>query len=172
LIHIESPTEVRVLSTFNRDKRRNILVQAEALLPTIPFKNFISVEEFIILLQSCFVQSVDRDTLLKVVGNIKEDNVKTTGDDGISQSVTAKTGITAVADVKLPNPVTLKPFRTFVEISQPTCSFVFRMQDGPRAALFEADGGAWKLQAMADIKEYLTKSLEQEIKSERVVIIA
>ena len=34
------------------------------------------------------------------------------------------------------------------------------MQEGPRAALFEADGGAWRNQAIKNIKEYLLKELE------------
>ncbi|MFD3261893.1 hypothetical protein ACE3MQ_25155 [Paenibacillus lentus] len=172
LLHVESPTDVKVVSGFNRDYRRDCLIRAEALLPTIPFERFLDVENFNILLQSCFVPTVDRDSILKIVGNLKEDNVKTTGDDGVSQTVTAKTGITTVADVVLPNPAELKPFRTFIDIPQPACSFVFRMQEGPRAGLFEADGGAWKLQAMASIKEYLVENLSEEIDNDFVTIIA
>ncbi|KGE18473.1 hypothetical protein [Paenibacillus wynnii] len=172
MIHIESPTEVKVMSSFNRDMNRNILVQAEALLPTIPFKQFINVEEFNILLQSCFVPNDDRATMLRIVGNIKEEQVRSTGDDGISQAVTTSGGVKIVSEEKVPNPVSLKPFRTFVEVPQPICDFVFRLQDGPRAALIEADGGAWKLQAMANIKDFLLVALEKEVKSDRVVIIA
>jgi len=38
--------------------------------------------------------------------------------------------------------------------------FVFRMQNGPRAALYEADGGAWRLAAMKNIKAYLENELQ------------
>lgn len=38
--------------------------------------------------------------------------------------------------------------------------FVFRMQDGPRAALFEADGGEWRLATMLRIKKYLQEQLQ------------
>src|SRR5690606_7696832 len=55
LIHVESPTSVRVYSTFNADMRRNHLLQAKALLPDIPFRMYQDAEEFNILLQSCFV---------------------------------------------------------------------------------------------------------------------
>ena len=54
-------------------------------------------------------------------------------------------------DVLVPNPVKLQPFRTFHEISQPEIAFVFRMknsQSGVSCALFEADGGAWKFNAV------------------------
>ncbi len=35
----------------------------------------------------------DRAILLQVVGNVTEDNVKTTGDDGVSQAVAIKQGL-------------------------------------------------------------------------------
>lgn len=47
---------------------------------------------------------------------------------------------------------------------QPESQFVFRMKedkyDGVQCALFEADGGAWRLVAMENIKEYLERELE------------
>ncbi|MNI25922.1 hypothetical protein D3C73_796010 [compost metagenome] len=172
LIQVASPTEVNVMSTFNRDSTRNYLIKSSALLPSIPFERFLDVEAFNILLQSCFVPNEHREALLKVVGNIKEESVQNVGDDGISQQVTAKTGIATLSPVIVPNPVFLKPFRTFVEIPQPESAFVFRMQNGPKAALFEADGGAWKLQAIIEIKKYLEEQLKEEIEIDRVVIIA
>ena len=64
----------------------------------------------------------------------------------------------------MPNPVTLCPFRTFVEVKQPESRFVFRMRQsegrGVECAVFEADGGAWKNAAMSNVKEYLKKELE------------
>jgi hypothetical protein len=169
---VESPTEVSVYSTYNRDMQRNALITAKALLPSIPFERFQNVEAFNILLQSCFVPNDHRAALLSVVGNIQEQNVNTVGDDGTSQQVTAKTGIATVSNVVLPNPVDLKPFRTFVEIEQPQSQFIFRMQSGPTAALFEADGGAWKLDAIEAIKNYLAETLKEEIEGKKVSIIA
>lgn len=112
------------------------------------------------MLQSAFVENEDRAKLLKVSGNIKEENVKSVGDDGISQSAAIKVGVSSVAEVKIPNPVILAPFRTFPEIEQPESKFIFRMQSGPQAALYEADGGAWRNVAMESIKEYLKARLE------------
>ena len=171
-VHVESPTSVSLISSLNTDKNRNYLVKAKALLPRINFGDFMKAESFNIHLQSCFVKNEDRDILLKVVGNIKEESVKNFGDDGVSQSVIAKAGVTTVAEVKVPNPVSLKPFRTFIEIPQPASEFVFRMQDGPRCGIFEADGGAWKLQAMHDIKKYLEENLESEIEGKKIFIVA
>ena len=37
-----------------------------------------------------------------------------------------------LADVIVPNPVKLRPYRTFAEIEQPESSYVFRIKDGDR----------------------------------------
>ena len=81
-------------------------------------------------------------------------------------------GVASADDVIVPNPVELAPYRTFLEVEQPSSSFIFRMKNGPRGAIFEADGGAWRNQAILNIKEYLTKELAGEIESGRITIIA
>lgn len=172
VVHVKSPTEVVVFDSLNDDMNRNYYIKANAMIPDFPFGRWLDSENFIIKLQSCFVKNNDRDIMLKVVGNIKEENVNTFGDDGVSQSVVAKTGVATVADVVVPNPVNLKPYRTFVEVEQPESEFIFRMQNGPQCALFEADGGAWKLEAMRNIKNYLAEALKEEIELKNITIIA
>ena len=112
------------------------------------------------MLQSAFVDDEDKAKLLKYTALITDDTVKNFGDDGISQKVTVKTGVASVSDAVVPNPVTLAPFRTFPEVIQPESKFIFRMKEGPSAALFEADGGAWRNKAILNIKAYLEKELE------------
>ncbi|WP_342515587.1 hypothetical protein [Sutcliffiella sp. FSL R7-0096] len=172
MIHVVSPTEVVVFDTLNRDFNRNELIRAKAMIPSITFDRWYDAEDFNIKLQSVFVKNDDRDVMLKVVGNIKEEAVNTVGDDGVSQSVVAKTGVASVGNVLVPNPVLLKPYRTFVEVDQPASDFIFRMKSGPSCALFEADGGAWKVQAMKNIKDYLQVALIKEFETGKLVIIA
>ncbi|CAM4112209.1 hypothetical protein [Mesobacillus thioparans] len=172
MIHVVSPTEVVAFSSFNNDYKRNEYIEVNAMIPAFQFDRWYDAEDFNIKLQSTFVKNDDRDIMLKVVGNIKEENVKTVGDDGVSQAVSAKVGVATVATVQVPNPVLLKPYRTFVEVDQPESDFIFRMQNGPRCALFEADGGAWKLQAMQNVKKHLETALQTEIESGQVFVIA
>ncbi|MGJ9381782.1 hypothetical protein [Salipaludibacillus sp. CF4.18] len=171
MIHVNSPVEVSCFSMVNDDMRRNHWITAEAWVPEFRFDRFYDTETINIKLQSTFVKNEDRDIMLQVVGSIQEEAVQTIGDDGTSQSVIAKTGVASVGKAKVPNPVKLAPYRTFVEVSQPESAFVFRMQSGPTCALFEADGGTWKLEAMNNIKEYLQEQLLELIKSEKVYII-
>ena len=172
LLHIEKPDEVSLIGLLAEDGSREYLASAQAIVPRFNFDYYLDIEEFNVALQSVFAPTADRDILLKVVGNLKEDNVKTTGDDGISQAVTIKTGVATAADVKVPNPVTLAPYRTFIEVKQPESKFIFRMKDGPRGAIFEADGGAWRNQAILNIKTFLEEQLTNEIASGKITILA
>lgn len=160
LIQVVSPKIVRVLTPLNRDDNRQEFLRAVAILPdNVIYDRFIDTERFNIMLQSSFVDNEDKKLLLKFTGLIQDEAVKKTSDDGISQAVTIKTGVATVGNAVVPNPVVLAPYRTFPEIEQVESRFIFRMQEGPNAALFEADGGAWKNLAMRRIKEYLVEQL-------------
>ena len=106
----------------------------------------------------------DRALLLKFAGTVEAGTVAEYGDDGVTQKATVKTGIASKGDAIVPNPVRLRPYRTFLEVEQPVSEFVFRMKqdkyDGITCAIFEADGGAWKVAAMKAIKDYLQFELE------------
>lgn len=164
LIQVKSYDEVRLFSKLNIDRDRELYIQAEAILPNnIRYNSFVDTETFNIMLQSSFVDTGDKAVLLKYTGLVQDEAVKSTGDDGVSQQVTVKTGVASVGQAIVPNPVSLAPYRTFPEVEQPTSKFIFRMQSGPRAAIFEADGGAWRNAAIINIKNYLEKELEEII---------
>lgn len=132
-----------------------------AVLPDVKafqFGAFIDQESFIIGLQSQFLASGDRDELTKVVSAITTDSTVLSADNGYSQEVQVKAGI-ALKDTTVIKPrVTLAPYRTFREIVQPSSEFIVRVrkgQNGPLVALFEADGGKWKIDAVEAINKYL-----------------
>lgn len=171
-LHIVDHGRVELTGVLQSDGRRETLVVARAIVPDFDYGYFHETEQLIIALQSKFTKTKDRDLLLKVIGNVKEENVRQTGDNGIAQAVTIKTGVASADDVLVPNPVTLAPYRTFLEVVQPESDFIFRMKDGPRGAIFEADGGAWRNQAIENIRAYLSEELADEINDERITIIA
>lgn len=179
-IHIVSPDQVNLVGVLDgRPKRRNILIHAEANDCEFSFGQFQSCEQFNIALQSLFVDSGDRGAVLKIVGNIKEEAVGQHSDDGVTQTVTAKAGIARVGEIPVPNPVNLSPYRTFAEVDQPESPFVLRMKPGmaagttPTCALFEADGGKWKLVAIENIAKYLRiKIAELQKPMDAIAIIA
>lgn len=165
IIHVQSPTRVAMYSALDVERNREEIVTVNAQIPNFDFGRFMDHESFCIGVQSKFVNdtATDKALLLKFAGTVEAGSVAEYGDDGISQKATVKTGIASKGDAIIPSPAILKPFRTFVEVDQPASSFIFRMKDGcggVQCALFEADGGAWKIDAMTSIHEYLTQNLE------------
>lgn len=164
IIEIKDPTEIalhtEIIGKFNQ---RFTPIHCNALVAEFPWSRWTSPEEFIIMAQSRFVETEDLAKIRAIVGNVKSEEVLQFSDDGISQQVTAKSGIARVENVVIPPRVKLAPYRTFIEIEQPESEFVFRAKkagDLPHFALFEADGGAWRIEAMKRIKAYLEKNLE------------
>lgn len=160
VIQVRSYHEVALLSKIQGENRqRENFVTANCGGLAFKFGQFISHAEFIIAIQALFEDYGDRAKVMKVVGTIRDESAKTSMDDGITQKVTASAGITLAQEVALPNPVMLKPYRTFLEITQPPSLFVLRVDTGkgglPSVALFEADGGQWKREAILSIREYL-----------------
>jgi hypothetical protein len=167
LVHVVDAGKVEIRSRLESSFQQRftyLTAQASAIGLSFPFGQFLDVETFLVQLQSLFVETEQRQSIVKLLANLKDDQVRTFADDGISQSVTAKIGVATVGEAKVPNPVCLQPYRTFREIDQPASDFVFRLRKGdtgPLAALFEADGGAWKLTAIEEIAQFLGKRLEQ-----------
>jgi hypothetical protein len=158
-LHIASPTFVTFRGPVEKLKKAAD-TYAEACCDTkcFPFGQWITVESFIILLQTMFVANATTEDLLKIVGNLSSETSLKTLDNGVAQEVTARSGITMVENVKLPNPVELRPYRTFREVEQPESLYVFRMQkDGGSisCALFDVGGNLWEQTAIASIKEWL-----------------
>lgn len=170
MVHVVSNRRVDVTSLNYSDAwlTRSTYLTANHDSPSHPFGHFLDVEAFIINMQALFVQDEQTAAILKIVGNIKDEAVSSFSDDGITQAVTAKAGISLVEQVRVPNPVVLRPYRTFIEVEQPASSFVFRMKSGkgepPKCALFEADGMMWKLEAIQNIKAWLVGNLPYGIK--------
>lgn len=161
IVEVASPTKVNLYSQLDYNRDREKLVSVSARVPEFSFNNFMDQEKFCINLQSKFIDDpqTDRSLILKFAGTVEAGTVAEYGDDGITQKATVKTGIVSKGDAIIPNPVKLRPYRTFLEVEQPISEFIFRMKqdkyDGINCAIFEADGGAWQIAATKAIKEYL-----------------
>lgn len=164
IIHVQSPTRVVLYSALDKDRVREYIVDVRANIPEFDFDRYMDHEKFCINLQSKFFDDGDRALIMKFAGTVEAGTVAEYGDDGMTQKATVKTGIASKGEAIVPSPATLRPYRTFVEVEQPVSKFIFRMKqdkyDGIQCALFEADGGAWKIDAMKNIKNYLEAELE------------
>lgn len=169
IIQIHSPEHVSLYSKLDEDQKRLQYVDVRADLPEHYFDRYLDQENFIISLKTKFVQSDDPNDdvnlLVRFAGTAEGSTLRQYKDDGFSQAVTVADGIASKADAEVPNPVSLRPYRTFCEIEQPESLFVFRMKerDGMHCAIYEADGGVWRNTAIQSIKQYLDDFVKAEL---------
>ena len=113
VIHVADYDSVYLYRELNSDKARECLLEADLFTPTFPFGRWLGVEEFIINMQTHFVPTEVRDTLVQLISTVTTENGVSLADDGMTQRVTARSGISLVKQVSVPNPVVLAPYRTF-----------------------------------------------------------
>lgn len=181
IIQVVSPTEVQLYSELLGERDREYLFEVNALLPRFEYGQEYDQESFLVALQSCFAKgdeqdNNDRDAVAFVASNIVNTKEATFSDDGVTQQAVVKTGITKKENAYVPNPVTLIPYRTFLEVEQPASKFVYRVREGsggaPLFKLVAADGGVWKSQAMDNVKRYLVEQLADIPDRDHITIIA
>ena len=128
-------------------------------VPDITFGRYMDTELFNTQLLSKFIDTPARAELFRVIKSMTKEQGCTTTDDGISQVITTKQGVSMAQNVVFQNPVPLKPMRTFTEVDQPESNFTLRVDEDANCALYEADGGAWKNEAVINIHDYLKNNL-------------
>lgn len=169
-IHVEGAVEVNVYGHLTgRHQARPCYAQASARRGAgkpFPFDKYLPQEDFVINVQTGFVASEQRAQVLALAGNLRDEAVKNSTDDGMTQQVAVRRGISMKEEASVPNPVHLAPYRTFPEIAQPTSAFIFRVQTGCQVALFQSADAQWEVAAIQAIADYLKSKLKD------VVVIA
>lgn len=160
IVSVEDPTHVCVYSPiYGDDQKRDLVARCSIDLSRLDTDRFMDAEDFNIMLQARVIQSPNRDLVLKFVGSMGDEQSNRTADDGFSQCITVKKGVAQMGDVTVVNPVYLAPRRTFPEVAQPESPYVLRLKEGPQAALFKADDASWRVDAIANIGEWLRDKL-------------
>lgn len=165
ILHVESPTRVVGWThLFGPHNQRVPLIVAEPCIEPFQFGTFMDPETFNISLQSRCLDTADRAKVLALCGSLSTEAVRTIEDDGVSQTAKVRAGVVMQAERKVPNPVRLRAFRTFTDVPQPEVPYILRLRGGgdgkpPACALFEADGGAWKVETTARIAARLKEEL-------------
>lgn len=169
-IRAEDARAVSVFTTYDYVMARDNLYRAECDVPGFR-DGFREYEAAIIELRSRFVPSPGVDYLLDLLSRISKDNGVTTSDNGVSQTVEARQGVSLKTMVAVKPRVALRPYRTFLEVEQPESEFLLRLDDNGNVGLFEADGGMWRQTAKASILAYFDARLSDEIKAGKVVVM-
>ena len=140
-------------------------------MPSISVNQYMSQEHAVIELQSLYAVTDDRDYLLALLSRIDVNQGVSSVDNGISQEVSVRTGAVLKEQQTAQPIVHLQPYRTFLEVEQPASDFLLRLDKEGRPALYEADGGAWKLEAKRNIAAYLGEQLADLVECGSVVVM-
>lgn len=170
IVSVDDYRSVSVHTTLLNDRSRDKLYRAVADVPGFR-EGYYDAEQMIIKLRSLFHPSDDVNYLLDILSRIDIENGVSTTDNGVSQTVTAKQGVSLKENVILRPRVSLKPFRTFLEVEQPESEYILRVNDSGTIGLFEADGGVWKLEAKRNIAAFFEKELADFIASKKVIVM-
>lgn len=170
-VRIAAYNKVSVFSTYDDQYERSYLYRCEADTPNVTVDRFLDYEKAVIELRSLYIPNEGSEYLLKLLGSITSESKVTSSDNGVTQTVEAKSGISLLQNVQVRSRVKLKPFRTFIEVGQPESEFLLRISGDGKIGLYEADGGVWKLEATRNVAAYFEKELKDLIKTGDVVVI-
>lgn len=174
-VRVDSSRRVMVDTTYTHKEyvefSRLPLYEAMSDVPSISVDQSISQERAIVELQSLYAVTPDRDYLLALLSRIDVNQGVSSVDNGISQEVSVRTGAVLKEQQTVQPIVRLQPYRTFLEVEQPASDFLLRLDKEGRPALYEADGGAWKLEAKRNIAAYLGEQLADLVESGKVVVM-
>ena len=167
-VFVLDPVNVTVVGPIIEDRNRgdNYLIAT----PAVNFEGVnchnLELEAFIVYLQTNFVIDDAVETLITIFKKIDLDDETSFQDDGFTTQVTVRDGAKlAIADI--PNPIELRPYRTFPEIPQPASPFLLRVKKSGKNLYFtlhDVQDQKWRIEALADIKTYLTNAIKSERK--------
>lgn len=169
-IRVDDARKVSVFTALDGVMGRNSLYEASCDVPGFR-DGFREYEKAVIELRSRFAPGDGVNYLLDLISRISKENGVTTEDNGVSQTVEARQGVSLKAKVQVKPRVLLRPFRTFLEVEQPESEFLLRLDDDGNVGLFEADGGMWALEAKNRIAAYFDAALAEEINHGFVVVM-
>lgn len=171
---VDGPTQVRLLTgLFGDFNQRTCLGWSVPFVPDFKFGVDYPADSFVPALLSQFAPTPDRAAVFALTGTVESGSAIKTADDGVSQLVTTRRGIERSLESVGPQRMfALRPYSTFAEIDVPERPFILRMKPGdaqstpPRphsCALLEADGGLWRVGAVAEIKRFLKSAVGDKV---------
>ena len=117
-VRVAGHDRVYVSTSYRADMSRDTLYTATADVPGFR-QGWRDQEQAVIELRSLFIPGEGMRYLLDLLSRMSKDSGVTTRDNGVTQTVEAKTGVSLRQNVEINPRVKLQPFRTFLEVEQP-----------------------------------------------------
>jgi hypothetical protein len=169
-IEVAGPRGVNVFTTYGPDFSRDFLYSSACDVPEF-HEGWRDQQQALIELRSKFIENEGSLYLLSLLSRITSENKVSSEDNGVTQTVEARQGISLAQMVTVKPRVALRPYRTFLEVVQPESEFLLRLDEKGSIGLFEADGGMWKMEAKDCIALYFQEQLSNLIDAGRVVVM-
>lgn len=170
MVQVKAHDSVEVVTTYLQDFSRNTLYNAKADVPGFR-AGWRDKEDALIELRSLFIPNEGTAYLLDLLSRMVSENEVSSTDNGVTQTVQARQGVSLNCMVQVKPRINLQPFRTFLEVVQPESEFLLRVDAERGVGLFEADGGVWKLEAKRNIARYFEEHLLDLIEAGKVVVM-
>ena len=164
------PITTSLFTTYDDVMGRDSLYEATCDVPDFS-EGYRDYETAIVQLRSKFMPGEGVDYLLDLLSRISKENGVTTRDNGVSQEVEARQGVSLKSIVQVKPRVKLCPFRTFLEVQQPESEFILRLDEDGNVGLFEADGGMWRMTAKERICAFFEDKLAEEVSGGKVIVM-
>ncbi len=159
VVHVVSPARVVVTTGVTGERRERLYFAIASVQQLAVDDKWLPPDTMTVRLRTRCAPGGSLDEVVRVLGCVTAEESVKVKDDGFSQEVSQRRGLTLVGKETVPNPVELAPYRTFREVEQPSSPFLLRVKGGGEepisCCLFEADGGAWKIAAVAAVVEWL-----------------
>lgn len=157
-INITSPNSISIFGNAITNGSLKTLCKADAKIKEFPFGQKLFVEEFIMNVQVCFKDNEDKQELLASVSKVVSSSSVSSEDDGITQMIEVKSGISLKENKRI-NPVRkLEAFRSFPGFASPQCDFLFRAhkdENGIKFSLTDMQGDNWIGETIEALRDYL-----------------
>lgn len=162
IVKIDEQLNVHLVSRpRDEDKQSTLYIQVANPVSPFRFGVHYGSEAFSIALKTLFVDDEQAHDLWETASTIQIDEGVTFVDDGMSQRIIVQKGTSAASkgSKTIPTITMLKPYRIFPECEQVESPFLVRLKGdkdtGASVALYETDGGIWKIRAYGIIADKL-----------------
>jgi len=165
-INIISPTHIVGWGTVGKSEYRAQLLSAKAKTKEFPYGRQLSMEDFILNVQVCFAECDDKAELLSAVSRVVQNSQIVHEDDGITQTLEVKSGVSLKENKRISPVRYLAAYRSFPGFASPVAPFLFRAhkeEKGVKFSLTDMAGDNWIGATIEALRTELDKMLEGKI---------
>jgi hypothetical protein len=170
IVHIASSRQVRLMSSLQVELDRWTLVRAECVSSNRwRWGEYMSQENFIVSAKQSFAWDEQLQRVLQVVSSLVEDNQTESIDNGTTQRVYMKHGVTVSQD-PLPEFFRLALANWWPDLPAPATECFLRVQKGLKVALMDVCRPARESELRADMANWIKLQISDHCQSKGIII--